>query len=153
MDGATKATWIELDKRKQLLGKFASQNLQKNYEDVILQPESTTITFTTMVQRLTAHYKPTRNRTLANFEFHKLKQKHDESYDIFENRVKHEATRCELSCVDAACSIRDVMIRDQIIIGTSNVEICNYALKNQWLLADLIMQGRQIEAATIASHI
>ena len=92
----------------------------------------------------------TRNTTLCNFEFHKLYQQAEESFDMFVNHVKHEATNCEFTCAHADCTVKDVMVRDQIILGTLNDEIRRNALKQQWNLADLVINSRQLEAATHA---
>lgn len=100
-----------------------------------------------MVDALKKRYKPTKNTTLSNFEFHKLEQKEAESFDLFVNRVKHEAALCEFKCVDG-CTVQDILIRDQIIVGTSNDEIRKNALKQQWGLQELILNGRSLEAAS-----
>ena len=146
-DDATQAAWIEQNKRKIFLGRFASRNLQKDYEDVVSEAERRTVTFTIMVNRLKERYRPMQNHTIANYEFHKLQQMQTESFDLFVNRVKHDAKNCQFSCENAACNIPDIMIRDQIIVGTCNDEIRRNALKNQWNLKDLVFHGRQIEAA------
>ena len=54
------------------------------------------------------------------------------------NRVKHEAQNCQFSCENANCSVPNIMIRDQIVIGTINDDIRQNALKNQWDLIALI---------------
>ena len=122
-DDATQAAWIEQNKRKIFLGRFASRNLQKDYEDVVSEAERRTVTFTIMVNRLKERYRPMQNHTIANYEFHKLQQMQTESFDLFVNRVKHDAKNCQFSCENAACNIPDIMIRDQIIVGTCNDEI------------------------------
>ena len=58
-DANTQAIWIEQNKRKIVLRRFASRNLQKDYEDVV-QPECrSTMPFTQMVTELKNLYKPT----------------------------------------------------------------------------------------------
>ena len=42
------------------------------------------------MDKLKEHYKPTKNSTLAHYEFHILKQLPLEYFDTFVNRVKHE---------------------------------------------------------------
>ena len=83
--------WTELDKRKKLLGRFASRNLQRDFEDEVAEA----ISFTDTVKKLKERYKPTQNMTLANFEFHKLRQQPMETFDAFVNRVKRDANYCE----------------------------------------------------------
>ena len=46
----------------------------------------------------------------------------------------------------------NILIRNQIIIGTSNDEIRKNALKNQWSLTDLAYHGCQFEAAALAAE-
>ena len=60
------AAWLAQDKRKILLGKYASRNLQKDYEAETTTTERATITFTETITKLKARYLPTRNTTLAN---------------------------------------------------------------------------------------
>ena len=64
------AAWTAIDKRKQFLGRYASWNLQKDFEDETTVTERSTITYTDMVTKLKARYKPSRNQTLAHYEFH-----------------------------------------------------------------------------------
>ena len=85
--------------------------------------------------------------TLANYEFHKLRQRPLETFDSFVNRVKREANYCEFKCANANCMVRDVMIRDQVICGTTDNEIRKSALKNEWNLTDLQSNGRKLKAA------
>ena len=140
--------WIQQNKRKQFLGRFASRNCQKDYEEEVPQQEDRNkMTFNGMVDVLKKRYKPTKNTTLSNFEFHKIVQKDDESFDLFVNRVKHEAAACEFKCNDN-CTVQDILVRDQIIFGTLNGEIRKSALKQQWGLQDLILNGRTLEAAS-----
>ena len=81
--------WAEQDKRKQLLGRCASRNMQRDFEDETTSTERSTITFTNAVTKLKARYKPTQNLTLANFEFKNIRQGSTESFDSFVNWVKH----------------------------------------------------------------
>ena len=95
---------------------------------------------------------PTQNKTLANYEFHRLVQIKDESFHLYVNRVKHESKFCNFSCAAATCTVSDILIRDQIIIGTKNDQIRKQALKESWDLADLIKNGRSLEAAERGSE-
>ena len=60
--------WTELDRRRQLLGRFASRNLQKDFEDEVAEADRSTITFKDTVKKLKDRYKPTQNKTYANYE-------------------------------------------------------------------------------------
>ena len=148
LDDPAKTAWIQQNKRKVFLGKFATRNLQKNFEEAVAAGERSTITFDAMVIKLNEHYDGGRNKTLSNFDFHKLCQTSEESFDAFTIRVKREAAQCDFKCASQTCNVKDTLIRDQIIIGTTNSEVRKNALKNQWQLNDLIKNGRALEAAT-----
>ena len=152
LDNAAKAAWIQQDKRKVFLGKFASRNLQKSYEEAVPSEERSTLSFDDMVKKLKEHFDEGRNKTLSNFEFHKLSQRSEESYDAFIKRVKRKADKCDFKCASPTCGVKDTLVRDRIIIGTTSKDIQKNALKNQWSLADLIKQGRALEAATAGAE-
>ena len=50
------------------------------------------------------------------------------------------------------CTIRDVLIRDQIIVGTLDDDVCKMALNKQWSLKDLLSEGCKLEAASFGAH-
>ena len=86
--------WMEQDKRKQLLEKYASRQLQLDFEAETNATERTNITFTD-VTKLKARYEPTQNTTMMNFMFHRLQQEPAETYDAFVKRVIREAASCD----------------------------------------------------------
>ena len=49
---------------------------------------------------------------------------------------------------NANCTVPGIMICDQIIIETSNDDICHNDLKNQWELQELITKDGALEVAT-----
>ena len=108
------------------------------------------MSFDGMVAKLKARYLPTQNKTLANFEFRKLRQRPLETHDGFMNRVKHEANFCDFSC-GPACTVRDKLIRDQVVYGTADEEIQKAALNGEWTLEDLQTKGRKLEAAAFGA--
>ena len=140
--------WNEQNKRRQFLGKYVSREFQRDFEDAVEEDRRATITFSEMVAIMEKRYKPTRNTTLANFEFHKLRQREGERFDDFVNRVKKEAGNCEFSCSHDDCDVPDTLIRDQVVIGTINDEIRRNALKDQWSLEELSIHSRPLEAAS-----
>ena len=148
LDAAAKTAWISQNKRKVFLGKFSSRNLQKTFEQVVVEDQRATITYEEMVKQLKTHFEGGRNKTLANFEFHKLAQKSGESFDAFVTRVRKEASQCDFKCAQEQCNVQSTLVRDQIIIGVISDEIRKNALKNQWNLDDLVKNGRALEAAT-----
>ena len=145
---AGRTAWIEQDKRKVFLGRYAHRNLQKQYEDLTTVQERSTLSFEQMVKKFKDKFKLSSNLTLCNFKFRKLSQSEGESFDLFVIRVKKEAQACDFSCASADCSVRDTLIRDQLLIGTIDDEIRRQALKEEWGLLDLVSKGRSIEAAS-----
>ena len=143
-----KAAWVLQDKRKVFLGKYASRTLQRHSEDEVAVAERSTITFDAMVGKLKERYKPTKNKTMANYEFHQMVQGKNETWDMWIAKVKHEADFCDFKCESAACTVRDTLVRDRIVSGTSNDEIRRAALKKEWTLADVIKKGKVLEAAS-----
>ena len=144
--------WIKKDMRKLFLGRYCSRNFQRDYEATVNANERSDMTFETMVVRMKARYEPSRNYTLANHEFHNLRQAQDgESFDNFAHRVTAQSKQCKFSCGDT-CTVPDIMIRDQLIIGTQNADIRENALREQWDLKDLINNGRKIESASHCSQ-
>ena len=145
---ADRTKWIEINMRKLFLGRYCSRNFQKDYEAAVPLAERTSLTFTQMVTKMKKRYEPSRNYTLANFEFHGLRQEVDgESFDNFAHRVRAQSQQCQFSCGET-CTVPDIMIRDQLIIGTNNSSIRENALREQWSLKDLIENGRKMESAS-----
>ena len=148
LDAAAETAWVLQNKRKVFLGKFATRNLQKDFEEVVPAEERSTVTFDAMIARLKEHYDGGRNKTLSNYEFNKLTQTAEESFDAFVIRVKREASQCDFKCASETCNVMETLTRDRIVIGTTNAEIRKNALKKQWTLADLVRNGRALEAAS-----
>ena len=146
------AAWTEQDKRKQLLGRYAARQLQLDFEAETTAAERTNISFSDVVTKLKARYKPTQNTTMLNFLFHRLRQEPAETYDAYVKRVKREAASCDFKCASNDCSVRNVLIRDQIIIGMSDESIRKKALEEEWALDDLVAKGRKMEAAVLGSE-
>jgi hypothetical protein len=67
---------------------------------------------------------------------------------MFVIRVKQHSQQCNFSCNAGACTVKDTMIRDQLVLGTKDDEIRRQALHEQWDLTTLIQKGRSLEAAT-----
>ncbi len=141
-----KAIWVQQNKRKMFLGKFASRNLQKHFEEAVPSAQRATITFDATITALKTHYDGGRNKSLCNYEFNQLVQKEDESFDAFHIRVNRKAAQCDFKC-NEACTVPNTLIRDRIVFGTVNGEIRKNALKSQWVLDELVKQGRALESA------
>lgn len=153
LSATEKATWIEINKRKIFLGRFASRNFQRDFEDTVPMVNRSSLKFSELVRLLKNRYKPTRNYTLFNYEFHRICQHSDKIFDTFVHRLKHEAKSCKFACSSQTCNIPDIMVRDQIIVGTKNDDIRKNSLKNQWDLNTLIENGRKLEAASHTAQV
>ena len=152
LNAEEKAKWIKVNMRKLFLGRYSSRNFQKDYEAAVPENERLDITFQDMVTKMKARYEPSRNYTLANHEFHKLRQDPDgESFDNFAHRVTAQSKLCQFSCGEN-CTVPNIMVRDQLIIGTNNTNIRENALREQWALKDLINNGRRLESASHCSQ-
>ena len=68
--------------------------------------------------------------------------------DLFVIRVKKESASCNFKCNSAACTVTNVMVRDQIIFGVSDDDIRRQALHEEWDLDTLIKKGCSLEADT-----
>ena len=147
-EGVDEVEWHAINKRRQFLGKYASRTFQRDFEDAVSPERRSTLTFDEMVAAMTVRYQPTKNTTLIHYEFHQLRQEPGERFDTFVNRVKRHAENCEFVCLHENCQVRETLIRDQLVIGTTNNEIRRNALKEQWGLAELTTRARQLEAAS-----
>ena len=147
-----RAAWTNTNKRKIFLGKFATRNLQKEYEETTTEQERSTLGFTEMVTKFRERFRLSGNSSLANYKFRKLVQNSNESFDLFVIRVKKESSSCNFKCTSAACTVTDVMVCDQIIFGTSDYDIRRQALHEEWDLETLIKKGRSLEAATMGAE-
>ena len=129
------------------LGKFSTRNLPKDFEEPVPRVQQDNIPYDAMITLLKANYDGGGNKTLSNYEFNKLAQGAEDSFDNFVITVKREAAHCDFKCVSDTCDVADLLIRDRLIIGTKYREIRKNALKNQWNLDDLVKNGRALEAA------
>ena len=147
LDAAGRRRWLEADRRKMFLGSFATRNLQKQLEEVSTENERSVMTFTEVCNRLRERFRLSSNTTLSNFNFRKILQKEDETFDHFVMRVRDAAAGCSFRCGNN-CDVVDTMCRDQIIFGTTSEETRRLALHEQWNLENLVARGRSLEAAT-----
>ena len=145
---ALKKSWIQQNKRKIFLGKFSTRALQKELEEVATAEEITTMTFDTMVTKLKTRFGLSKNSTMLNYKFRQISQGKEESFDQFVIRVKTESQGCNFKCESPACTVKDTMCRDQILLGTRDDDIRRQALHEEWSLDTLIKKGRSLEAAT-----
>ena len=91
LNEAQKLAWIAQNKRKVFLGKFASRNLQKIFEEEVPSAERSTIAYDDMIKKLKDYFEGSWNKTVAYFEFHKLAQSSTDSFDAFVTCVKKES--------------------------------------------------------------
>ena len=141
-------SWKEKDMVKQLLGHYSTDRFMDDVEAVATEEELETITFSSLVEKINNRYKPTQNATMCHYKFHRIQQKSEQSFDNFVNEVKKEAKNCSFKCTNQNCTVSDILIRDQIIIGVRDEEFRKNALREEWELAVLELNGRKAEAAT-----
>lgn len=109
------------------------------------------ITFTMLTELMKDRYTPNSNKVKNHYLFHRITQQSNETFDDFVYRVKAEAEHCDFKCNNEECTVKDILIRDQILVGTNNETIREDALKNQWNLNDLLRKGRITESGILAA--
>ena len=95
---ADEEAWQAQNMRKQFVGKYASRNFQRDFEDTVPEASRRTLTFDEFMKKMSERYQPTKNTTLIHFEFHQLRQEDGERFDTFANRVKQSADNCDFFC-------------------------------------------------------
>ena len=142
--------WRSKDQVAKVLGMFSSHKL---YEDwCIAEPgvdERKKAEWKDFVEKMSTYYRPTENITLKHYQFRGLNQLSDESFARYCNRVEAEARHCSFKCDSPTCTAEHTAIRDQIIIGSSNNDIREEALKKAWNLKLLRFEGTKMESAAI----
>ena len=145
---AIKNTWISKDKIKKLLGSFATARLIQDWKaaepnDVL----SRDCTWDYFLQKLRSYHKPTENPIIQNFEFRQLVQAKNETFSPFSNRVEAAGKTCTFCEYDSDRSAEEYAIRDQIVPGTTNENICEKAMIKNWKLAELRQKGMKYDSA------
>ena len=139
------AGWEQKDMWKQLMGNYATDRFLDDINAVSEDPRK--MSFDEMEKLLAERYAPTQNVTMSHFNFHRMYQKIDQTYDDFVNEVKRAAKHCEFKCASKTCTVAEKLIRDQIITGVRNEEFRKEALQRQWNLKEVENEGRRAEAA------
>ena len=130
--------------KKQWLLNYVTDNVLDTFESMYDNADLyKAATYADVLAKYKATLKPNQTITLLRHRFHQLKQKDDESFDQFVNRVRREVTYCDFHCNED----RESLCRDQIARGVRYAKIREGVLKNDWGLADLVTNGRRIEAA------
>ena len=132
---------------RQMRGHYSTDRFMDDIDAVATEAQIDTMSFNQLVELLHTRYQPTRNQTMSHFKFHSLRQSADQTFDSFVNEVKNGAKKCDLKCTNANCSVETTLIRDQIITGVKDEDFRRNALKEEWTLAALEIQGRRAEAA------
>ena len=144
------SAWKEKDKARLFLSRAVSDEFLDDYEASVDEGERTDISFTTLIEKMRTRYTPNTNKVRNHYMYHRLKQKPSETFDDWVHRVQTVAAQCDFRC-NGNCTVHDVLVRDQIITGTTNTNIRDEALKKQWDLATLIKEGRIIESGAVAA--
>ena len=94
-----------------------------------------------LIELMKECYTPNSNKVKNHYLFHRITQQSNETFYDFVYRVKAEAKHCNFKYNNEECTVKDILIRDQILVDTNN-EIREDALKKQWNLSDLLRKGR-----------
>ena len=104
-----------------------------------------------LIELMKECYTPNSNKVKNHYLFHRITQQSNETFDDFVYRVKAEAEHYDFKCNNEECTVKDILIRDQILVGTNNETIREDALKNQWNLNDLLHKGQITESGILAA--
>ena len=140
--------WRAKDKVAKVIGMFSAPRLLADWEAA--EPDETSrnqATFDEFTEKMTTFYKPTENETLIHYEFREIRQKPEETFISFCNRVMSAVKMCNFKCQHQDCTVSDTIARDQILIGTKISKIREDALEKSWNLEDLKKNGMKIESA------
>ena len=140
--------WKARDKVRKLLGMYSSERLYADWCIAVPDEEArSTASWNVFTTTMNQFYQPTENITLKHYQFRTLKQKSDETFIAFCNRVQKEASHCRFKCTSNDCTSEEVAIRDQIVIGINDTTIRQEALKKSWSLTQLRQHGMTMESA------
>ena len=128
-----------------------SDEFLDDFESAVTVGDRTNIKFSALVEKMKARYTPSSNKVKNHYLFHRITQNVSESFDDFAYRIQAEAELCDFKCSSNDCTVKDILIRDQILVGTDNEVIRQEALKNQWGLDDLFKKGRITEPGILAA--
>lgn len=76
----------------------------------------------------------TENITLKHFQFRSNLRQENETFITFCNNKALEAKHCNFNSKSPQCTAEETAVRDQIIIGLKDNDICQEALKRSWHL-------------------
>ena len=110
------AEWQEKDKAKLFLSKAVSDTFLDDFEDAVPENERAGIKFSDLVTKMKERYTPTSNKVHHHYLFNRLKQKNNEKFDNLTHRVRAEAGPCDFTCTSDTCTVKNTLIRDQIVV-------------------------------------
>ena len=128
--------------------KFVLQNgLQQQRKNPHIQILNWDCTCDHFLKQLRSYYKPTENPIILNFEFRQLVQVNNETVSAFCERVEAAGKTCSFCECDSDYSAEEYAICDQIVIGTTNENICEKTMIRSWNLTELRQKGMKYESA------
>ena len=140
--------WRHKDMVAKFIGLFSSQRLIEDWQaaepNTDLRKQELWPGF---IRKLKDYYKPTDNPVLVNYQFRALRQQEEETFHAFCNRVDKESKTCSFKCESPNCNADKIAVRDQVVIGTTNLKIREEALLKSWNLTDLRKEGMKMESA------
>ena len=151
VDPAQILEWRERDKARLFLSRAVSDEFLDDYEAAVPEASRVNIKFSDLVEAIKKRYTPTSNTVHNHYLFHRIVQKENEPYDDFCHHVRSEAELCNFKCDSPTCTVKDVLICDQILVGTNSESLRSEALRKQWGLEDLLKEGRVTESSLKAA--
>ena len=128
--------------------KFVLQNgLQQQRNNPHIQILNWDCTCDHFLKQVRSYYKPTENPIILNFEFRQLVQVNNETVSAFCKRVEAAGKTCSFCECDSDYSAEEYAICDQIVIGTTNENICEKTMIRSWNLTELRQKGMKYESA------
>ena len=81
-----------------------------DFEAVATEQELENGSFDNIINRLHDRFKPSTNKTISHYKFHRLQQSTSQLFDSFANAVKNKAKNCNFKCQSDTCNVSKTLI-------------------------------------------
>lgn len=99
-----------------------SDEYLNEFESIVGQNERTDITFSTLINLIKERYAPYSNKVKNHCLFHRIIQQSNETFDDFVYHKKTIAEHYDSICDNEQDTVKDILIRDQILFGTNRAK-------------------------------
>lgn len=107
-----------------------------------------------IISKLSATFQPKLNTTFTTFEFFKITQQEDETFNEFHTRLQLAAKQCKFNDVIENMSCEDRLIRDKIVLGIRSDEVRRALLSDPKLtLSKAVDTCRSSESISLQSKL